>query len=146
VVVYTLCSCTAYTIIGAAPDRYKDIDYRARVVRESRTVPREMGLDLRPTTEIPVSELKPLYLRLRELILTPGARSRSMRPWRRCSIPAEAAPKKDISGPSPVTTGPGVGPILRPLWPSSHRLHSVAYFLRNEPKRWRPERQVILFL
>jgi len=41
-IVCTLCSCTAYTIIGAAPDWYKDIDYRARVVRESRTVLREM--------------------------------------------------------------------------------------------------------
>ena len=36
---YARCvSCTAYTIIGAAPDWYKDLDYRARVVRESRTV------------------------------------------------------------------------------------------------------------
>ena len=43
-----------YTIIGAAPDWYKDIDYRARVVRESRTVLREMGLDLPSTTEIRV--------------------------------------------------------------------------------------------
>jgi nitrile hydratase subunit alpha len=54
VIVCTLCSCTAYTIIGAAPDWYKDIDYRARVVRESRTVLREMGLDLPQTTEIRV--------------------------------------------------------------------------------------------
>lgn len=54
VIVCTLCSCTAYTIIGAAPDWYKDIDYRARVVRESRTVLREMGLDLPLTTEIRV--------------------------------------------------------------------------------------------
>jgi len=54
VIVCTLCSCTAYTIIGAAPEWYKDIDYRARVVRESRTVLREMGLDLPPTTEIRV--------------------------------------------------------------------------------------------
>jgi len=52
VIVCTLCSCTAYTIIGAAPDWYKDLDYRARVFRESRTVLREMGLDLPPTTEI----------------------------------------------------------------------------------------------
>jgi len=52
VIVCTLCSCTAYTIIGAAPDWYKDLDYRARVVRESRTVLREMGLDLAATTEI----------------------------------------------------------------------------------------------
>jgi nitrile hydratase subunit alpha len=54
VIVCTLCSCTAYTIIGAAPGWYKDLDYRARVVRESRTVLREMGLDLPATTEIRV--------------------------------------------------------------------------------------------
>ena len=54
VIVCTLCSCTAYTIIGAAPDWYKDIDYRARVVRESRTVLGEMGLELPATTEIRV--------------------------------------------------------------------------------------------
>jgi nitrile hydratase len=53
-IVCTLCSCTAYTIIGAAPDWYKDLDYRARVVRESRTVLREMGLDLPTSTEIRV--------------------------------------------------------------------------------------------
>lgn len=54
VIVCTLCSCTAYTIIGAAPDWYKDIDYRARVVRELRTVLGEMGLELPTTTEIRV--------------------------------------------------------------------------------------------
>ncbi|MBS7811355.1 nitrile hydratase subunit alpha [Roseococcus pinisoli] len=53
-IVCTLCSCTAYTIIGAAPDWYKDMEYRARVVRESRTALREMGLDLPATTEIRV--------------------------------------------------------------------------------------------
>jgi nitrile hydratase subunit alpha len=54
VIVCTLCSCTAYTIIGAAPGWYKDLDYRARLVRESRTVLREMGLDLPASTEIRV--------------------------------------------------------------------------------------------
>jgi nitrile hydratase subunit alpha len=54
VIVCTLCSCTAYTIIGAPPGWYKDLDYRARVVRESRTVLREMGLDLPESTEIRV--------------------------------------------------------------------------------------------
>ncbi|BBK42521.1 hypothetical protein STVA_25410 [Allostella vacuolata] len=53
-IVCTLCSCTAYTIIGAAPDWYKDLEYRARVVRESRTALREMGLDLPGSTEIRV--------------------------------------------------------------------------------------------
>jgi nitrile hydratase len=50
----TLCSCTAYTNIGAPPDWYKDLDYRARVDRESRTVLRETGLDLPAITEIRV--------------------------------------------------------------------------------------------
>jgi nitrile hydratase subunit alpha len=50
----TLCSCTAYTIIGLPPDWYKDLEYRARVVRESRTVLGEMGLALSPDTEVRV--------------------------------------------------------------------------------------------
>ncbi len=54
VICCTLCSCTAFTIIGLPPDWYKDLEYRARVVRESRTVLREMGLDLPPETEIRV--------------------------------------------------------------------------------------------
>lgn len=54
VICCTLCSCTAFTIIGLPPDWYKDFDYRARVVRESRTVLKEMGLDLPPEVEIRV--------------------------------------------------------------------------------------------
>ena len=54
VICCTLCSCTAFTIIGLPPDWYKDLEYRARVVRESRTVLREMGLDLPPEVEIRV--------------------------------------------------------------------------------------------
>ena len=54
VICCTLCSCTAFTIIGLPPDWYKDLEYRARVVRESRTVLREMGLDLPPGVEIRV--------------------------------------------------------------------------------------------
>ena len=46
VICCTLCSCTAFTIIGLPPDWYKDLEYRARVVRQSRTVLREMGLAL----------------------------------------------------------------------------------------------------
>src|SRR3954466_15487273 len=34
VICCTLCSCTAFTIIGLPPDWYKDLEYRARVVRE----------------------------------------------------------------------------------------------------------------
>ena len=54
VIVCTQCSCTAYSIIGLPPDWYKDFEYRARVVRQSRTVLREMGLDLPPEMEIKV--------------------------------------------------------------------------------------------
>ncbi len=54
VICCTQCSCTAFTIIGLPPDWYKDFEYRSRVVRESRTVLREMGLDLPPEVEIRV--------------------------------------------------------------------------------------------
>jgi nitrile hydratase len=54
VICCTLCSCTAFTVIGLPPDWYKDLEYRARVVRESRTVLKEMGLDLSPEVEIRV--------------------------------------------------------------------------------------------
>ena len=54
VICCTQCSCTAFTIIGLPPDWYKELEYRARVVRESRTVLREMGLDLPPDVEIRV--------------------------------------------------------------------------------------------
>jgi nitrile hydratase len=54
VICCTLCSCTAFTIIGLPPDWYKDLEYRSRVVRQSRTVLKEMGLDLPPQVEIRV--------------------------------------------------------------------------------------------
>jgi nitrile hydratase len=54
VIVCTLCSCTAFSIIGLPPDWYKDLEYRARVVRQSRTVLQEMGLDLPPEIAIRV--------------------------------------------------------------------------------------------
>ncbi len=54
VICCTLCSCTAFTVIGLPPDWYKDLEYRARAVRESRTVLKEMGLDLPPDIEIRV--------------------------------------------------------------------------------------------
>jgi len=54
VICCTLCSCTAFSIIGLPPDWYKDLEYRARVVRQSRTVLREMGLDLPPSIDIRV--------------------------------------------------------------------------------------------
>jgi nitrile hydratase len=54
VICCTLCSCTAISIIGLPPDWYKDLEYRSRVVRESRTVLKEMGLDLPAEIEIRV--------------------------------------------------------------------------------------------
>lgn len=54
VICCSLCSCTAFTIIGLPPDWYKDFEYRSRIVRESRTVLKEMGLDLPLAIEIRV--------------------------------------------------------------------------------------------
>jgi len=54
VICCTLCSCTAFTVIGLPPGWYKDLEYRARVVRQSRTVLKEMGLDLPADVEIRV--------------------------------------------------------------------------------------------
>ena len=54
VICCTQCSCTAFTLIGLPPDWYKDLEYRARVVRESRTVLKEMGLDLPQEVEVRV--------------------------------------------------------------------------------------------
>ena len=54
VICCTLCSCTAFTIIGLPPDWYKELAYRSRVVREARSVLREMGLDLPAQTQIRV--------------------------------------------------------------------------------------------
>jgi nitrile hydratase subunit alpha len=54
VICCTLCSCTAFTVIGLPPDWYKDLEYRARAVRESRTVLKEMGLELPASMEIRV--------------------------------------------------------------------------------------------
>jgi nitrile hydratase len=54
VIVCTQCSCTAWPVLGLPPDWYKSLEYRARVVRESRTVLREMGLEVAPDVEIRV--------------------------------------------------------------------------------------------
>lgn len=54
VVVCTLCSCYPWPLLGLPPTWYKDPAYRARVVKEPRTVLGEMGLDLPETTEITV--------------------------------------------------------------------------------------------
>lgn len=54
VIVCTQCSCTAWPLLGLPPDWYKAPAYRARVVREARTLLAEMGLQLPATTNIRV--------------------------------------------------------------------------------------------
>jgi len=54
VICCSLCSCTAFSIIGLPPDWYKDLEYRSRIVRQARTVLAEMGLQLPADTEIRV--------------------------------------------------------------------------------------------
>jgi nitrile hydratase len=72
VICCTLCSCTAFTIIGMAPGWYKDLDYRSRLVREARTVLGEMGLvlsdqlkirvwDTTADTRYMIMPLRPIY-------------------------------------------------------------------------------------
>lgn len=53
-VVCTLCSCYPWPVLGLPPSWYKDPAYRARVVREPRTVLAEMGLDVPPERRIEV--------------------------------------------------------------------------------------------
>ncbi|HEY2765336.1 MAG TPA: nitrile hydratase subunit alpha [Pseudonocardiaceae bacterium] len=66
VVVCTLCSCYPWPVLGLPPSWYKDPAYRARVVREPRTVLAEMGLQLSKDTRIRVwdssSEVRYLVL------------------------------------------------------------------------------------
>ncbi len=54
VVVCTLCSCYPWAVLGLPPSWYKDPAYRSRVVREPRSVLREMGLELPADSEIRV--------------------------------------------------------------------------------------------
>jgi hypothetical protein len=65
------------------------------------------------------AELKPLYLRFRELILA-SVKIAIDETVVRCSIPAAAAPRKDTSGRSPVMTAPAAGAI-RPPSPTATR-------------------------
>src|SRR6266849_6745595 len=53
-VVCTLCSCYPWAVLGLPPRWYKSPEYRARMVREPRTLLREMGVDLGGETEIRV--------------------------------------------------------------------------------------------
>lgn len=54
VVCCTLCSCYPTSVLGPPPAFYKSFSYRSRVVREPRTVLRELGLDLDEGTDIHV--------------------------------------------------------------------------------------------
>ncbi|MBW0118912.1 nitrile hydratase subunit alpha [Pseudonocardia abyssalis] len=69
VVTCTLCSCYPWPVLGLPPGWYKDPAYRARIVREPRTVLAEMGLTLTDDIEVKVwdssSEVRYLVLPLR---------------------------------------------------------------------------------
>lgn len=54
VIVCTQCSCTAWPVLGLPPDWYKSPEYRSRVVRDSRRVLLELGLDLPASVAIRV--------------------------------------------------------------------------------------------
>lgn len=54
VVVCTLCSCYPWPVLGLPPVWYKSPPYRARMVREPRTVLGEMGLELPDSVEVRV--------------------------------------------------------------------------------------------
>jgi nitrile hydratase len=56
VVVCTLCSCYPWQLLGLPPSWYKDPAYRARIVKEPRTVLSEMGLDLGRDVHITVHD------------------------------------------------------------------------------------------
>jgi nitrile hydratase len=66
VVVCTLCSCYPWPVLGLPPTWYKSPAYRSRIVREPRTVLRELGLELPADVEIRVwdssSEVRYLVL------------------------------------------------------------------------------------
>ena len=54
VIVCTLCSCYPWPVLGLPPAWYKDPPYRARLVREPRTLLAEMGCPLPDDVEIRV--------------------------------------------------------------------------------------------
>ena len=54
VIVCTLCSCYPWPVLGLPPAGYKDSPYRARMVREPRTLLAEMGCPLPDDVEIRV--------------------------------------------------------------------------------------------
>jgi nitrile hydratase subunit alpha len=53
-IVCTLCSCYPWPVLGLPPYWFKDPTFRARAVREPRTVLKEMGVNLAPSVEIKI--------------------------------------------------------------------------------------------
>lgn len=53
-VVCTLCSCYPIGLLGPPPTWYKAAEYRARAVREPRTVLQEFGVELDPAVKVRV--------------------------------------------------------------------------------------------
>lgn len=68
VVVCTLCSCYPWSVLGLPPRWYKSPPYRARMVREPRTLLAEMGLDIADDQDVSVwdSSAEKRYLVLPE--------------------------------------------------------------------------------
>ncbi|GMR17084.1 MAG: nitrile hydratase subunit alpha [Gammaproteobacteria bacterium] len=56
VIVCTLCSCYPRTLLGMSPAWYKSKNYRARVVREPRSVLAEFGVELPDEVEVRVHD------------------------------------------------------------------------------------------
>ncbi|MCX2887743.1 MULTISPECIES: nitrile hydratase subunit alpha [Pseudomonas] len=54
VIVCSLCSCTNWPVLGLPPEWYKGFEFRARLVREGRTVLRELGTELPPEMTVKV--------------------------------------------------------------------------------------------
>jgi len=56
VIVCTLCSCYPRTLLGMSPAWYKSKNYRSRIVRETREVLREFGVDIQDSIEVRVHD------------------------------------------------------------------------------------------
>ncbi|WP_049064705.1 nitrile hydratase subunit alpha [Acinetobacter seifertii] len=54
VIVCSLCSCTNWPVLGLPPEWYKSFEFRARLVREGRTVLKELGTELPEDIKIKV--------------------------------------------------------------------------------------------
>jgi nitrile hydratase len=101
-VVCTLCSCYPWAVLGLPPGWYKAAPYRARAVREPRSVLKEFGVELPDDVEVRVwdstAELRYLVLperpagteRMSETELAALVTRDSMIGTAKVSVPAEA--------------------------------------------------------